>query len=69
MADLVKRDPVIVAEPRRDEYSLTWKLQHRKNWTKMQPEQRAVVLLAAADYLESEAAGMREQAEALINGS
>jgi len=64
--NLIKTEPVVVAEPRRDEYSLTWRLNHRRNWNKMQPEQRRVVLLAAAEYLESEAAGMREQAEAMV---
>ena len=65
---LIKTQPVIVAEPKRDEYSFGYVLRHRKSWQKMRPEQRKVILLAAAEYLESEAAGMREQAEALVNG-
>lgn len=66
--ELIKTQPVVVADPKRDEYSLTWRLNHRRNWKKMRPEQQKVILLAAADYLEAEAAGMREQAEALVNG-
>ena len=62
---LVKREPVIVAEPKKDEYSFGYVLRHRRNWNKLQPEQRAVILRAAADYLEAEAQGMREQAEEL----
>lgn len=65
---LIKTQPVIVAEPKRDEYSFGYVLRHRKNWTKLQPEQQAVILRAAADYLESEVAGMREQADALVDG-
>jgi len=67
--DLIKAQPVIVAEPKRDEYSFGYILRHRKSWQKLQPEQRAVILRAAADYLEAEASGMREQAETLVNGS
>lgn len=66
--DLIKTQPVIVTEPKQDEYSLSYTIRHRKNWKKMRPEQRKVILLAAADYLEAEAAGMREKADALVNG-
>jgi hypothetical protein len=66
---LVKTQPQIVTEPRRDEYSLSYTIRYWQNWKKLQPEQRAVILLAAADYLESEAAGMRERAESMVNGS
>ena len=66
--NLIKTQPPIVTEPRRDEYSLSYTIRHRQNWKKLQPEQRAVILRAAADYLEAEAAGMREQAEAMVNG-
>lgn len=65
---LVKSQPSIITEPARDDYSLRYTIRHRRNWRKMQPEQRAVILRAAADYLEAEAAGMREQAETLVNG-
>lgn len=65
---LIKTQPLIVTEPRTDEYSIGYVLRHRKSWRKMQPEQRAAILLAAADYLESEAQGMRERAEAMVTG-
>ena len=65
---LIKTQPVIEAEPKKDDYSFGYVLRHRGNWQKMQPEQRAVILQAAADYLEAEVAGMREQAETLVNG-
>lgn len=65
---LKKTGLVIVAEPRQDEYSLNYTIRHRKNWRKLAPEQQAVILKAAADYLESEVAGMRERAETLVNG-
>ena len=32
---LVKREPVIVAEPRTDEYSIGYVLRHRKSWRKL----------------------------------
>jgi len=64
---LIKTQPVIIAEPKQDEYSIGYVLRHRTNWNKMQAEQRAVVLKAAADYLESEAQGMRERAETMVN--
>lgn len=66
--ELIKTQPAIVVEPTQDEYSLRYTIRHRRNWQKLQPEQRAVILRAAADYLESEVAGMRERAEALVNG-
>ena len=65
---LIKTQPVIVAEPRKDEFSFGYVLRHRMNWNKLQPEQRAAILSAAADYLEGEVAGMREQAESMVNG-
>ena len=65
---LIKSQPLIVAVPKRDEYSFGYTIQHRRNWTKMQPESQAAILRAAADYLETEVAGMRERAEALVNG-
>lgn len=51
---LKKVQPVIVAEPKTDDYSFGYVLRHR-NWQKLQPEQRADVLRAAAEYLEAEA--------------
>ena len=64
---LVRRgQPVVVLEPKRDEYSFGYVIRHGLNWRRMRPEQRASVLLAAAAYLEAEAAGMREQADAFV---
>lgn len=63
---LIKTQPVIVAEPKHDEYSFGYVLRYRKSWKKLQPEQRAAILSAAADYLEDEAAGMRERAETMV---
>jgi delta 1-pyrroline-5-carboxylate dehydrogenase len=65
---LIKTQPWIVTEPAQDDYSLRYVIRHRKSWTKLQPEQRAVILQAAADYLEAEAAGMRERAAEMVNG-
>jgi delta 1-pyrroline-5-carboxylate dehydrogenase len=66
--NLIKTQPPIVTEPAQDDYTLRYTIRYRRNWTKMQPEQQAVILRAAADYLESEVAGMRERAETLVNG-
>ncbi len=65
---LVKRQPPLVTEVRKDEYSTTFVLRHRKNVRKLQPEQRAVILQAGADQLETWAEQMRNEAEALVNG-
>lgn len=65
---LVKSEPPIVTEPAQDDYSLRYTIRYRRNWQKMQPEQRAAILRAAADYLEAEVAGMRERAETMVNG-
>jgi len=65
---LIRTQPPIVTEPRQDDYSITYVIHHRRSWKKLQPEQQAVILHAAADYLESEVAGMRERAETLVNG-
>lgn len=65
---LQKRLPAIVVETARDDYSMRFVIRHRKPAKKMQPEQMAKVLIEAADYLESQVAGMREEARALVNG-
>lgn len=65
---LVKRQPPLVTEVRKDEYSTTFVLRHRKNMHKLQPEQRAVILTAGAEQLETWASQMRAEAEELVNG-
>jgi hypothetical protein len=65
---LVKRQPPLVTEVRKDEYSTTFVLRHRKNAYKMQPEQRATILQAGAEQLETWASQMRNEAEMLVNG-
>lgn len=65
---LVKRQPPLVTEVRKDEYSTTFVLRHRMNAYKLQPEQRAVILQAGAEQLETWAAQMRDEAETLVNG-
>lgn len=63
---LVKGQPAIVTEAKRDEYSMAFAVRHRKNWRKMQPQQQATVLRAGADQLEAWAAQMRNEAEELV---
>jgi hypothetical protein len=65
---VVKRQPPLVTEVRKDEYSTTFVLRHRKNVRKLQPEQRAVILTAGAAQLETWASQMRAEAEELVNG-
>lgn len=55
-------DPPIVPEVRRDDYQINVILRHRRNWRKLTPEQRSVILLAGAEQLESFAQQMREEA-------
>ena len=67
---LQKRLPAIVTEAARDEYAMRFAIRHRKNWRKLQPEQRSTILLAAAAQMETWAQQMRQEAEeAVINGS
>lgn len=67
---LQKRLPAIVTEAARDEYAMRFTIWHRKNWRKLQPEQRSTILLAAAAQMETWAQQMRQEAEeAVINGS
>ena len=63
---LVKCQPPLVTEVRKDEYSTTFVLRHRKNLRKLQPEQLATVLLASAEQLETWAAQMRDEAEEIV---
>ena len=60
---LQMRLPAIVTEAARDEYAMRFAIRHRKNWHKLQPEQRSTILLAAAAQLETWAGQMREEAE------
>jgi hypothetical protein len=57
-----------VTEVRRDEYSTTFVLRHRKNMRKLQPEQRATILTAGAEQLETWASQMRQEAAECLNG-
>lgn len=66
---LVKRQPPLVTEVRKDEYSTTFVLRHRKNLRKLQPEQRAVILQAGAEQLRTWAEQMESEAEALVDGA
>jgi len=68
MAALTKTQPPLVTEVRKDEYSTTFVLRHRKNLRKLQPEQRATILQAGAEQLETWASQMRNEAEMLVNG-
>lgn len=68
MTILTKTQPPLVTEVRKDEYSTTFVLRHRKNLHKLQPEQRATILQAGAEQLETWAEQMRNEAEALVNG-
>lgn len=68
MTTLTKTQPPLVTEVRKDEYSTTFVLRHRKNLHKLQPEQRATILQAGAEQLETWAEQMRNEAEALVNG-
>ena len=63
---LVKRQPSLVTEVRKDEYSTTFVLRHRKNMGKLQPEQRATILRAGAEQLETWAEQMRSEAQQLV---
>lgn len=57
-----KRLPSIVTELNRDEYAMRFVIRHRKDWRKMEPLQRATVLLAAAAQMEAWAGQMRDEA-------
>ena len=65
---LIKTQPVIVTEVRKDEYSTTFVLRHRKSAYKLAPEQRATILQAGAEQLETWASQMRDEAETLVTG-
>ena len=67
--NLTKQQPAIVTEAARDEYAMRFAIRHRKNWRKLQPEQRSTILLAAAAQLETWASQMRSEADEAINGS
>lgn len=66
---LQKRLPSIVTEAARDEYQMRFAIRHRKNWRKLQPEQRSVILMAAAAQMETWASQMRSEAEDLNVGA
>lgn len=59
---MITTKPAIVTELNRDEYAMRFVIRHRKNWRKMEPEQRATVLLAAAAQMEAWAGQMRDEA-------
>lgn len=60
--------PITVMKPERGEYGMRFELRHRR-WDKSQPETQAAILKAGADYLETMAAQMREEAALLVDGS
>ena len=64
---LVKREPVLVGEASRDDYLMAFRLRHRKNWRKLEPEQRRTILLAGAEQLETWALQMRCEAEEIVS--
>jgi hypothetical protein len=65
---LQKRLPAIVTEAARDEYQMRFAIRHRTNWRKLQPEQRAVIIKASAQQLETWAAQMKAEAAEIKNG-
>lgn len=62
---LRKTEPPIVADAKRDDYGIYLAVRHRRNRAKLQPEQYAVILCAAADQLETWAEQMRDEAETI----
>ena len=67
--NLQKRLPAIVTEAGRDEYAMRFAIRHRKNWRKLQPDQRSTILLAAAAQMETWASQMRAEAEEMNGGA
>ena len=63
----MKKLPVTVMKPERSEYGMRFELRHRR-WDKSQPETQAAILKASADYLETMAQQMRDEAAVLMDG-
>lgn len=59
--------PITVMKPERGEYGMRFELRHRR-WDKSQPETQAAILKASADYLETMAQQMRDEAAVLMDG-
>jgi hypothetical protein len=56
------QQPITIDPVARGDYGIVFSFRHR-NWRKLQPEQRATILHAGADQLETWANQMREEAE------
>ena len=54
--------PRVIVEARRDPYSITFVLRHRRAWNKLSPEDRKLALEQGADALDVLAAQMRAEA-------
>lgn len=57
--------PRVIADPKRDDYTMTFVLRMRRNWQKMSLDERRMVLLDGAEQLDVYAQQMREEAEML----
>lgn len=58
-----KRFPPVTIEVLRLDYTMTFKLRHRRTFAKMSPAERATVLTAGATALEEYAQQMRVEAQ------
>lgn len=63
---LIKTQPPVIVETKRDEYGIRVSVQHRRSRDKLEPAQYAVVLRVGAEYLETMAAQMRDEAALLV---
>lgn len=59
----VPTKPRVIVETRRDPYTITFVLRHRRAWTKLSPEDRKTALLQGAAALDELAGQMRAEAK------